>query len=205
VVLRFDPWTGQFAPPDEAPIAPEATQLAPIATDPGMFVWLDPFGDALGIQSFRHGTRGTYSRDIAPLLATGPLHMVPDRAPLGDSGVAYSGALELRTDSAAAARIADATYDELVLQLVIAQESTPPRIALGAALFGGSECPWPPGDDEVDLELALRRTGGTVTLERAGLLSTCTIAPGRVSVSLVAPSAGEDARVVSVSVSRGVR
>jgi hypothetical protein len=203
-VLRFDPWTGTFATPDEAPAAPAADRQAPIATDPGAFVWLAPFGDALRIETFRHGTRNAYSRDIAPLLLGGPAHVVADRAP--GNKVKYDGALVLEgADSESAPRvvIADTTYEDLQLEIELDPETDPPRVALGRTIFGDLDCLWPTG---VEALLVVRRVDSSVTLERDGRITSCVIAPGRVSIGVIAPrGADKSARVKSLRVSRAVR
>jgi hypothetical protein len=194
VVLRFDPWLGLFSPADDLPEAPAPATLP---LDAGMFVWLAPRTGGLALRALRHGTRNRWSRDVAPLLLADARHLGPDRAPGAALGYG-AGGLYLASSDALAPRalVTDTSYESLRLELELG-EGPPPRIALGAALFGDADCAWPDGDGA----LVLRRIGASVTLERSGQRVSCSIGKDRVSIALVAPAQGT-ANVRGMSVRR---
>lgn len=204
VLLRFDPWSGAFVAPEHAPELLPVAGTAPIAADPGLFVWLSPFGDALSIRAFRHGTRNRYSRDVAPLLLAGGAHVAPDRAPLPGSGIVYGAfglELEARADPPRAF-VTDTSYADLRLEIELAAPTdAPPRVALGGVVLGDGDCPWP--GDATSSTLLVRRGSSDVTLARGSAVSACDLPPGRVTVELRAPAAGVS-RVRSLVIRRAV-
>ena len=84
--LRFDPWSNTFSTPDAAPEdGPDDDMPAPVAVDPGLFVWLarHSTGDIskpATLRGFRYGVRGPYTIDPDFVLAD-PRHLAPSRPP----------------------------------------------------------------------------------------------------------------------------
>ena len=183
VYRRFDPWTGVFDEPESFPkLGPDADLAAPLGVDAGAFVWLERDAGA-ALSGFRHDVRGTYSRDVAPLLLSGREHVAPSRLPSGvsKSGIEYSASgLGLRGDGALAV-VADTSYAAVDLALTLTS-GPPPLVMLGAVA-----CAWPSLDDAVPGETVdVRRRGAEVTLERGGTRQSCAVGEGRLGVALAA-------------------
>jgi hypothetical protein len=117
-------------------------------------------------------------------------HVAPHRAPIGENAALISyGADGLLLDAAGSTPaprviVTDTSYESLRLDIDLGE--SPPRVALGASIYGDGACPWPEGVGP----LTLRRRERSVSLERAGKLTSCSIAEGAVSLALVAPESG---------------
>jgi hypothetical protein len=190
---RFDPWTGELYQPERAPRSgPVEGAAAPLAVDSGAFVWLEP-GELVTVSGFRHGVRGPFARDIAPLLIAGREHVAPSRLPTGvaSSGIEYSAdGLGLRGAEALAV-VADTDYADVDLTLTLTSGPAP-VVVLGSTRLGGAECPFGVLEAATPGEvITVRRRGATATLERRGTRRKCAVESGRLGVALSAsgPSA----------------
>ncbi len=181
VLLRFDPWSGRFATPADCPARLPPPSAPHVTTDPGAFVWLDSVDGEPTVLGFRHGIRGAFTRDVAPLLLAGAEHMVPDRAALGVSqtGVVYDGA-GLSLAAGARATLTETLYGVLTLDIALSS-GPPPVVRLGTQPFGGADCPWPDGTDGT---LTLKRTEGSVVLSRGDALTACEAPAGLVPIAV---------------------
>ena len=188
VFRRFDPWTGRFEEPAERPEqGPDADLPAPLGVDTGAFVWLER-GLVGALRGFRHGVRGSFARDLAPLLFASRDQVVPGHFPgiFSDSGIEYSAAGLGLAGADAGAFVADTDYADVDLELTLTS-GPPPAVLMGQTRVGGSECPWPsvevadPGE-----VLTLRRRGSMAVLERKGASRSCAVEDGRVTLGLAA-------------------
>lgn len=199
---RFDPWTGLFDEPTEQPSSAPTSELpAPFAVEPGLFVWLEQRATGAALLGFRHDVRGTFARDVAPILLSGREHVAPSRAPLDGSGIDYGGDGLVLGSPAVSARVTDTAYADVTLELVLSS-GIPPILLFGAHEVGGAECPWPNGAPATPGEsMRVVRRGKSVTLERAGATTRCTVGEHRLGLGLAGPGNGES-RVRSLSIRR---
>ena len=201
-VRRFDPWTARFVVPEDRPLeVPDGDQPPPIATDAGLFVWLDMSGGTASLRGFRHGSRSELARDIAPLLLSDATNVAPTIPPSA-TGVSYDPArgLALR-DPLGGAVIADTTYAGLGLNIELS-EGEPPVVILGETPVGGSECPWPePSAATLPETLIVNRTEDRAVLSRGGQTIRCDVPRGRLTVALTT-RAGSASLIRSLAVRR---
>ncbi len=211
--LRFDPWQARFVvDADSPPPGPAPGLPAPIAVDPGAFVWLSRSGQQTTLQGFRHGTRGRFAFDLLPLLVGAPpagsfpdspaWHLAPDRSPVStDAQVRFDPAQGLLLDGDyATALLTDTSYASLRLEMKLGGGS-PPRVLLGDQEVGGSACPWPASGPDT---LVLIRSGNVVALERGSDSTSCNVSADRVTVALRAGGPGRHSVVRSMTVRRNV-
>lgn len=187
---RFDPWSARFVAASSAPSdGPEAQAPAPVAVDPGLFVWIarDRPGDpasASHLRGFRHGLRNALSRDVV-LLLDGPEHVAPDRLPAASGALAFDAeGLHLAADARAV--VADTTYDGVEASAE-SRGAAMPRIALGGVEIGGAACPWPASGSSFDVV----RDGARIHVAVGGASASCDGPRGRIAIGLRAPEAGE--------------
>jgi len=201
---RFDPWTGLFDEVLDRPSsAPEADLGRPLAVEPGLFVWLERGPSSARLLGFRHDVRGTYARDVAPLLLSGREHVAPSRAPLGIevTGIEYTADGLGLAGTHASAHVMDSRYDRVTAELTLAS-GPPPRVLLGRTELGGSACPWPAATAaQLPEVLTLRRRGTQATLERGGVTARCSVEPGRLEMAL-AGTGGAPTRLRALSLRR---
>ncbi len=209
--LRFDPWQGRFVDAASPGPGPGAGLPAPIAIDPGAFVWLARSGNRTVLNGFRHGTRERFAFDLLPLLEGVPpagsfpespaWHLAPDRSPLGPGAeVHFDPALGLVLDGDyATAVLTDTSYASLRLEMTLV-EGAPPRVLLGGREL--TDCPWPKASSRT---LALLRTGGRVELERGDEKQVCTVGLGRVTVAFGAGGTERHSVIREVTVRRNVQ
>ena len=209
-LFRFNPW-GR-SPATDAPEArfepvstPEALRLprpgmpAPLPLGTDTFVWTDDEDDHGALFGLRLGSRSRYAQDVSLVLSyealdpTRPRHLVPSRAP-GDAA-SYDGALTLRGGQAAhesgpdvTVQVADTDYADLTVKLHL-QGGEPPLVMLGNSVLGGSECPWPDGNEHGgDLELpSVVRSKTRAVLRWHGGETSCSVEAGRLTLGLRAP------------------
>ena len=158
--LRFDPWQNSFFSPDAAPEdGPDDDLPAPVAVDPGLFVWLartitpDTLEEKTALRGFRHGVRGPYTHDPDFLLAD-PRHMSPSHPPRTD-GHLWADAEGLHLSESAGVVMTDTTYGNVVVSGETSGSSLPTLELGGWAIGPPGPCPWP-------------RTGTKFTVTRAG-------------------------------------
>lgn len=211
--LRFDPWQARFVPvaPDLAP-GPDAGMPAPVAIDPGAFVWLSSDGQHTTLDGFRHGTRERFAFDLLPLLGGVPpsgsfpdspaWHLAPDRSPLGaNAEVRFDPAQGLVLDGDyATALLTDTSYAPLRLEMTLVGGS-PPRVRLGSREVGGADCPWPAAAPDT---LVLIRNGATLQLQRGNKTETCIVGVDRVTVALAGGGSARHSVIRNLSVRRSV-
>lgn len=212
-LLRFDPWQAAFVVPPGRPRAAPAAELpAPLALDPGAFVWLARGAEGLALEGLRFDTRGRFAFDVAPLFTALPpdgsfpvsqaAHVAPDRSPVRDGAEARfapTSGLTLEGDDATAL-ITDARYLTVELRITLGAGS-PPRVLAGERILGGADCPWPEGSEET-LELEL--VPGSATLTRGAKRVTCSAPAERIALGFRAgPTQKTTLRAVEVR--RGAR
>jgi hypothetical protein len=211
--LRFDPWQARFVPvaPDLAP-GPDAGMPAPVAIDPGAFVWLSSDGQHTTLGGFRHGTRERFAFDLLPLLGGVPpsgsfpdspaWHLAPDRSPLGaNAEVRFDPAQGLVLDGDyATALLTDTSYAPLRLEMTLGGGS-PPRVRLGSREVGGADCPWPAAGPDT---LVLIRNGATLQLQRGQRTETCSLGVDRVTVALAAGGSARHSVIRGITVRRSM-
>lgn len=187
--LRWDPWSGAFAPASLAPGAagpPDgALTLLDAASDPttadlGLTLWIDATsGVATGV---RASTRSAFTVDAAsaPLLHDDAEGLAPDRLVLPGVTTAIrfdAGAAGLSLDEGASVVVPDATYAGFTLD-VDHQAGRRPLVALRdpsrgevALEIGGDGCPL--GDDPAATHLHVERDGTDVRVRTSSALVTC--------------------------------
>jgi hypothetical protein len=204
VLLRFDPWKGEFSPQPDAPVLGAPIRNA-LALDPGLFAWLEE-GSPRRLLGFRHDVRGTFSRDVAPLIVDGPEHLVPDRAanPASDAclSASYDEVRRRLCLFEATAFVSDTTYEDLAVDITV-NDGPSPVVNLSGERFGAGRCSWP-GSPMPGAVLRLERSGETVTLVVGQNERTCSIRPGRVRVGIES-SSGESVFIERLRVRRSVR
>lgn len=189
--FRFDPWQNTFVAPDDAPDdGPDEDLPAPVAVDPGLFVWLSRRGiDAdtkrATLRGFRHGVRGPYTHD-PDFLPADPRHLAPNHPPRSE-GELWSDADGLHLSESARVVISDATYGNVVISGESAGSLA--TLELGAWTIGPSSapCPWSgPGT-----RFTVTRSGRTVLVKVDDRTPTsCTGPEGRVTIALRGASSG---------------
>jgi hypothetical protein len=210
--LQFDPWQGRFLPVSQGPPngdGPDDDMPAPVAVDPGLFMWLvrDP-GDVgksqATVRGFRHGVRGRLSREAGPLLFGDTLHLAPDR-PARSGVVSFEqGALHLSkpfTLTAPRVVVTDTLYADFDLSLERDASGALPEIEVGSKVVGSALCPWPAEGTGASLSVVRR---GATLLVRVGSVQAqppCSGPDGRVAIAVRAPQFGE-AVVRNLTISR---
>jgi hypothetical protein len=206
--LFFDTWEARFLPVSPGPSdGPDDDMPAPVAVDPGLFVWLvrEP-GDVTkmgaNLKGFRHGVRGPLSRDAGPLLVAGTAHLAPDRPPKGGV-VSFEGdGLHLSkpiTVDAPRVVLADTTYADFDLSLERDPGAPWPDIEVGAVVVGSGSCPWPSAATGPLSSVA--RRGARLEVKVGAAQATCRGPEGRVGIAFRAPQFGE-AVVQKLTISR---
>lgn len=187
---RFDPWTGLFDEPDDAPSSgPDADLVGPTSVGPGVFAWIERDGGQGRLKGFRYDTRSAWAQDVAPLLLAGREHVVPNQPPVGAPGLGYTASGLALQGTGALAQIADATYAGLEAQLTMSSGAAP-VLVLGTTRLGGATCPWPTSGDTTPGELlTLTRSGESAVLSRGGSQRKCAVPAGRLPLGLSAESA----------------
>ncbi len=194
---RFDPWNERFVRPELRPEGSPSLDLpAPIAPDPGLFLWLEHEAGRTVLLGFRHGTRGRFTNDVAPLLLGGAEHVVPDRAPGDVAGVVFDERGLVLT--AARAVVTEARYGELEAAMVVTGAA--PHVFLGAAELGGEDCRWPAEADSSAEQrtLSLLRGSAQAVLQGGGASRTCNVPPGRWGIALGAGFGASEIRSIAV-------
>lgn len=190
---RFDPWSGAFVTPAFRPTSGPSVSLPAAAVDGGSFAWLEDATTHARVRGFRHDVRGELSRQVAPLLLGSAAHVVPTRAP--DAELTYDGLGLLLDGSGAKVVVTDLTFADVTLTLTLAS-GTPPRLALGSAVVGSSDCPWPEGDDPT---LVVARKASELRVSRGSRTASCPGPSGRVGIALSAPGALSRVRAIELS------
>jgi hypothetical protein len=190
VLYRFNPWRSRFSAvslPGEL-LLPRPDFPRPLAIGPDTFVWLDENQKHGELRGLRLGTRNRFAQDIAlvpssdPDDATRPLHLAPDRPPVGSNG--YDGQLALDGVEPLVVRVTDTDYADVTISLQLAAGSAPPVILLDTRELGGDECPWPEGElrgGDADVP-KLVRSGTRVELYFQGASRACVGPEARVSL-----------------------
>jgi hypothetical protein len=221
-LARFDPWLRRFVP--GGPTLPATSRAGQaLGVEPGLFVWLEQSQSTLLLSGFMHGQRAEFSQDVAPLLLADAARLIPHRPPLeaatGGTLLRYAlgSGLELG-GSEAAVSVADTTYADVSLELVLAEGPAPLVRLAGlrgtrseSETFGALDCPWPvfqapaPGEGEVRLEVA--RSGDRVRLRLAGAVEAASPCvrplPERVEIQLVGTPLGTT-RLTRIDVRRSL-
>jgi hypothetical protein len=179
--LRWQPWTGAFAPLSVLDSAAVGASDAACAPDGGLAMWLDSSGR--GLTALRFDTRNAYSTLPQMLLATDASELAPDRlaSPTTIHFDTTVGGLVMAPG--ASAFVTDRTYADVTVD-VTAPTGEPAMIVLrdeqGRELeVGGASCPATLG-----ATLHVERRGASVTWSAAGSPATA-----------CAGSIGQDARV----------
>jgi hypothetical protein len=187
VWLRYDPWQNTFFLPDAAPEGgPDDDLPAPVAVDPGLFVWLSrvltPTGETTRLRGFRHGVRGPYTHDPDFLLAD-PRHLSPSRPPRTD-GALWADAEGLHLSPGTGAVITDTTYGNVIVSGETPRSSLPTLELGGWAIGPPGPCPWP----RSGTKFTVTRTGRTLLVAVDGdTPKDCTGPDGRVTIGLRGP------------------
>jgi hypothetical protein len=148
--LRWQPWSGAFAPLEVLDDTPDRIVGAAASPDPGTALWVD--GTTPGaprIAALRFDDRGEYSTLSGPLLVSDTTDTAPDRLP-ADGVVSFdpgNGGLTLEPGASApgpAAFVTDRTYEDVQIE-VDAPTGQPALIVLRDALgdeleIGGAAC-----------------------------------------------------------------
>jgi hypothetical protein len=196
--LRFDPWQARFLRPVDAPLdldGPDDDMPAPVAVDPGLFVWLarDAGTGQTSVRGFRHGVRGRLSRDL-PLLFGDSAHVAPDRPPQPDvvsfdPNPTTGGLLLIKPFTLPAPEVAitDTVYADFDLSADIDPGSALPEVVIGGFHVGSSFCPWPAGG--IGSSFSLTRRGRTLAIGSSEV--ACQGPEGRVGIALRAPQFGQ--------------
>jgi hypothetical protein len=172
--------------PDAAPEdGPDDDMPAPVAVDPGLFVWLarQSTGENSApavLRGFRYGVRGPYTLDPDFVLAD-PRHLAPSRPPHQD-GELWTDTDGLHLNASTGAVITDTTYGDVVIS------GETPGSAFPALTFGswaiGLDCTWP----GAGTRFTVTRAGRTLTTSVEGGASsasgTCTGPEGRTTLGL---------------------
>lgn len=198
---EFDPWQGLFVPPEAAPRdGPDDDMPAPLAIDPGLFLWLardaahDPTSPSR-LRGFRHDVRGPFTRDADVMLLSDAVHWVPDRPPRPEGDIEFRAGLRVGNGSRAV--LADMVYADFDLR-ASATARVLPKLALGTFMIGEGACAWPA---PTGYELEVTRRGASLDVRVDDQHRTCTGPSGRVGIGLSAPDAGS-ATVTKFSISR---
>jgi hypothetical protein len=199
--LRFDPWFNTFSTPDAAPEdGPDDDIPAPVAVDPGLFVWLarQTSGDSskpATLRGFRYGVRGPYTIDPDFVLAD-PRHLAPSRPPV--DGELWTGTGGLHLAASAGAVIADATYADVVVS------GETPDSSLPALTFGswaiGIDCAWPGAGTKFTVTRTGRMLATSVDGGGGTASGSCMGPEGRIAIGL--RGSGPDAVTVRTLVVR---
>jgi hypothetical protein len=185
--FRFDPWLDSFSTPDAAPEdGPDEDMPAPVAVDPGLFVWLarltpGDISQPATLRGFRYGVRGPYTIDPDFVLAD-PRHMAPSRPPaVGGEIWAHTDGLHL-TEFASAV-ITDTTYGDVAISGEV-PGSALPALMFGDWALGKDGCPWP----GVGTKFTVTRTGRTLAMsvedEDSSASGSCTGPQDRTTLGL---------------------
>jgi hypothetical protein len=192
--LQFDPWQARFLPVTDAPLdGPAEDAPAPVAVDPGLFVWVAQSPSAMSVvRGFRHGVRGRLTRDAAPLLLLDASHVAPDRPPRsGVVSFSKDGLLLAKPFTLPAPRsvVADTLYGDFDLSAKRDITRALPDVEIGGVAVGAGACSWPTGAK--DALFAIHRRGATLNIEVGDARTTCRGPDGRVGIALRAPQFGE--------------
>jgi hypothetical protein len=190
--LQFDPWQKRFVPASTPPRdGPDDDVPAPVAADPGLFLWL-----GRTIRGFRHGVRGPFARDAAPLLFADTAHVAPDRPPSPGLVFSDSDGLHLKrliTLPAPRVLVTDTIYADFDLSADVVRGpdgAVLPEIEVGDAKVGEGACNWPAGLG--GSSFSVRRRGKALEGAVDGATRiTCEGPEGRVGIALRAPLFGE--------------
>jgi hypothetical protein len=185
--LRFDPWSNTFSTPDAAPEdGPDDDMPAPVAVDPGLFVWLarQSTGDIskpATLRGFRYGVRGPYTIDPDFVLAD-PRHLAPSRPPRMN-GELWNDTDGLHLAASAGAVIADATYGDVAVSGE-APGNALPTLTFGSWAVGKDGCAWP----GAGTKFTVTRSGHTLAMNVEGgassAIGSCAGPQGRTTLGL---------------------
>jgi hypothetical protein len=195
--LRWQPWSGSFAPLVVLDDTPGRIMSAATSPDPGTALWLDTTtARAPSLAALRFDVRGEYSTLAGPLLVSDTTDVAPDR--LAAAGVISFdpslGRLTLEPGASApgaSAFVTDRTYADVRVQ-VDAPTGQPALIVLRDAVgdeleVGGAACPGAVVTGAPS-SLTVERTGAKLTWAvSSGVSGACTVAFGataRVSVGV---------------------
>jgi hypothetical protein len=185
--LRFDPWQNLFFSPDAAPEGgPDDDLPAPVAVDPGLFIWLSrtvtETTETTTLRGFRHGVRGPYAHDPDFLLAD-PRHLSPSRPPRAD-GALWADPAGLHLSEGAGVVVTDTTYGNVVVSGDAPGSSLPTLLLGGSAIGPAGPCPWPRGGTR----FTATRAGRTLLVSVDGEApKDCSGPEGRVTIGLRGP------------------
>jgi len=200
--IRFDPWQGSFVVPDAAPDdGPDDDLPAPVAVDPGLFMWLrrSTAGDSSArLRGFRHGVRGPFARDLAPLIFADTVHVAPDRPPGPTGEIYFDGEwLQLKSDGprSPGVVVTDTLYGDFDLSVQASGDALP-LLDIGKLALGSTACPWPSAapTSGATSTVSVRRKGRSLDVQVDARASgrNCESPDGRVGIAIRAP---EGARV----------
>ena len=195
--LRWQPWSGAFAPLEVLDDTPDRIVGAAASPDPGTALWVD--GTSPGaprIAALRFDDRGEYSTLSGPLLVSDTTDTAPDRLAAGGvvSFDPSKGGLTLEPGASApgpGAFVTDRTYEDVQIE-VDAPTGQPALIVLRDALgdeleIGGAAC-FGAVVSGTKSSLTVVRKGASVTWAlSSGASGTCALgfdATARVSVGV---------------------
>jgi hypothetical protein len=200
--LVFDPWQKRFVPASSPPKdGPDDDVPAPVAVDPGLFVWIARAvpgatnSDAI-VRGFRHGVRGRFARDTAPLFFLDTAHVAPDRPPSAALVSFDTDGLHLSrliTVPAPRALVTDTVYADFDLSADVVTGpggAVLPEVEVGVTRVGEGACAWPAG--LAGSSFSVRRRGTSLVGSVDGVSRvTCESPAGRSGIALRAPLFGE--------------
>jgi hypothetical protein len=157
-------------------------------------VWLgrSAMEEGAKLRGFRHGLRGPFARDVAPLVFADTAHVAPDRPPNPGEHIYFDGEwLRIENDGRRAPRavVTDTSYADFELSLLATGDALP-TLELGKTLAGADACPWPRSAPATGATstLVVRRSATTLDLRMDEIAGpSCAIADGRVTIAIAAP------------------
>ena len=149
------------------------------------------------LHGYRHGVRGEYTQEVAPLLLTGTDGLALNRLP-GDDARRDPQTGDVILDAEEAALVlTDTTYLDFTLDLELA-DGPAPVVRLGDDAFGTGRCTWPTGQGRT---VTFVRTGSRVELRRDKRKTTCAGPSGRARIQIA--RGGGPVTLHSVTITRG--
>jgi len=197
-LLRFNPWRARFETMAPRFSEPPAIVEAPLALDPGAFVWIEEAMEPR-LRGLRTGVRHRFTNDLALLVTTDPfdsgwpLHLAPSHA-----GAATYEERELLLTTLP---VWLTDVELLDFDLSVTFSGAAPVVYLDEYVVGCGERPWPEhgGGDTLEIE----RRGTRLTLRSdAGTLRYDDAPSTRVRIGFAARGNDEETRMTGVEVVR---